>query len=150
MARSERLVWLLVQVSQRNIDFYALRRLNLTLKMMINCLKIRKKYSNWIKSKRKWKRIAHCLLLLMFLKVLEIMRLLFRVYQHRVFNIFFQHRVNINDVVTCWLLKELNTKFCICCKMRNALRINLFLLFQIYTHSWISIRFHIMATKDEI
>ena len=27
--------------------------------------------------------------LLMFLKVLEIMRLLFRVYQHRVFNIFF-------------------------------------------------------------
>ena len=28
-------------------------------------------------------------LLLMFLKVLEIMRLLFRVYQHRVFNIFF-------------------------------------------------------------
>ena len=57
--------------------------------MMVNCLKIRKKYSNRIKSKRKWKRIAHCLFSLMFLKVLEIMRLLLRVYQHRVFNIFF-------------------------------------------------------------
>ena len=60
LARSERLVWLLVQVSQRKIDFHPLRRLYLTWKMMVNCLKIHKKYSNWIKSKRKWKRIAHC------------------------------------------------------------------------------------------
>lgn len=52
------------------------------------------------KKQTKMEKNSTLFFLLMFLKVLEIMRLLFRVYQHRVFNLF-QHRVNINDVVTC-------------------------------------------------